>query len=172
MTIQHTTNFGIAYADSSTALTDLGTVTQQIANSLDAAMGRAGYTPPDSTSFAALSARVGALENPPTVALSLTGGILPVSGFVAPAYWQQGKETHLESVMQAPAAGIAANTVLFTLPVGARPAVKMALPTPVLGSSGYVLQGFDLLETGAFRTAAALAANAYVYLDRLTFLAA
>ena len=58
MTIHYTTNFGVAYADDQTALVDLAAVTQAIAVNLDAAMGRAGYTPPDSSSFAALSATV------------------------------------------------------------------------------------------------------------------
>jgi len=58
VTIQYTTNYQIAYADQQTALEDLATVTQQVAQSLDTAMGKAGYTPPDATDFAALSARV------------------------------------------------------------------------------------------------------------------
>jgi hypothetical protein len=62
MGIQYTTNYGIAYLDDLTPLTDLDTVTQQVALSLDGAMGRAGYTPPDATTFAALAARVTALE--------------------------------------------------------------------------------------------------------------
>lgn len=62
MTIQYTTNYGIAWADDQTALKDLGVVTQQVAASLDAAMGRAGYVPPDATTFAALNAKVNALQ--------------------------------------------------------------------------------------------------------------
>lgn len=62
MAIQYTTNYHLAYSDDQTALVDLATVTQQVAASLDAAMGRAGYTPPDATTFAALTARVTAVE--------------------------------------------------------------------------------------------------------------
>lgn len=62
MTIQHTANYGIAYMDKSTPLTQLDQVTQQIAESLDAAMGKAGYVPPDATTFAALAAQVTALQ--------------------------------------------------------------------------------------------------------------
>lgn len=59
MAVQYTTNYHIAYMDDQTALTDLDVVTQAIATSLDDAMGRAGYTPPDATSFAAeVAARV------------------------------------------------------------------------------------------------------------------
>lgn len=62
MGIQYTTNFGVAYMDDLTPLTDLDTVTQQVAQNLDSAMGRAGYSPPDSSTFASLVARVAALE--------------------------------------------------------------------------------------------------------------
>lgn len=82
MTIQYTANYHLAYADAQSALSDLSTVTQQVATSLDAAMGRAGYTPPDATSFAAevsarqsadtaLSTRVTTLEGLPLAFLRL-----------------------------------------------------------------------------------------------------
>lgn len=63
MTIHTTTNYGIAYADTDTALGDYPTVTQQVANTLDAALGRGGIAPPDATTQAQLAARATALES-------------------------------------------------------------------------------------------------------------
>lgn len=62
MTILYTTNYHLPYMDALTALTDLDVITREIAETLDAAMGQAGYTPPDATTFAALAARVTAIE--------------------------------------------------------------------------------------------------------------
>jgi len=79
VTIQYTPNYHIAYADDQTALKDLGLVTQQVAASLDAAMGKAGYTPPDATTFADLVAR-----QTPTIleaATSGTGASIPASAW-------------------------------------------------------------------------------------------
>lgn len=59
--MQYTPNFHLAYLDASTPLVQLADASQQVAQSLDAAMGRAGYVPPDTTTFAALAARVAKL---------------------------------------------------------------------------------------------------------------
>lgn len=58
MGIQYTPGFQVPYMDENTGLTELDEVTKGVAEALDAAMGRAGYTPPSSSSFAALSATV------------------------------------------------------------------------------------------------------------------
>jgi len=65
LTIHHTTNYGIAYIDDLTPLKLLGATSQEVAESLDAALGRGGITPPDVTTFAALAARVTAVEGRP-----------------------------------------------------------------------------------------------------------
>lgn len=62
MGIQYTPNYHIAFMDDQTTIDQLDEVTYQVATSLDSAMGRAGYTPPDATTFAALVAKVTALE--------------------------------------------------------------------------------------------------------------
>jgi hypothetical protein len=58
MTILRTTNYSIAYADADTALGDYPSVTQQVAQTLDAALGRGGIAPPDATTQAQLAARI------------------------------------------------------------------------------------------------------------------
>lgn len=57
MGILYTTNYHVPYMDPATPFADVQVVTQQLAQLLDAAMGKAGYTPPDATTFADLSAR-------------------------------------------------------------------------------------------------------------------
>lgn len=58
MTLHYTTGHGIAYLDKDTPLKQLADVTQAVAQSLDDAMSRAGYTPPDATTFTALNTKV------------------------------------------------------------------------------------------------------------------
>jgi hypothetical protein len=60
--IQHTTNYGVAYIDAQTSLDQLAAASLEVAQSLDAAMGRAGYSPPDASTFASAVARIGTLE--------------------------------------------------------------------------------------------------------------
>jgi hypothetical protein len=62
VTIHTTTNYGIAYVDTDTALVDLAAATQQAAATIDAALGRGGIAPPDATTQAQLAARVTAVE--------------------------------------------------------------------------------------------------------------
>jgi hypothetical protein len=87
--IQYTTNYHIAYMDDQTALADLDTVTQQVAQSLDTAMGQAGYTPPDATTFAALAARVTALEGLHTAAYAKLRGGTSGSISTASGVWSE-----------------------------------------------------------------------------------
>lgn len=53
MTILHTTNYGIAYIDAQTSLSQLADASQQTAQTLDAALGHGGVAPFDVTSLAA-----------------------------------------------------------------------------------------------------------------------
>lgn len=62
MTIHHTTNYGIAWADDLLPLRQVAAVTQQAAETIDAALGRGGIAPPDATTQAELAARITALE--------------------------------------------------------------------------------------------------------------
>jgi hypothetical protein len=89
MTIQYTTNYHVAYADAQTALLDLATVTQQVAQSLDDAMGRAGYTPPDASSFAAeVAARIAVGNRVTTLEGDKTGTTTWVAAYSAAASTQ------------------------------------------------------------------------------------
>lgn len=130
MTIHYTTNYHIAYADTDTAAVDLATVSQSVAASLDAAMGRAGYSPPDATTFAAevaarqnadtaLSTRVTALEHGAWITLPLLNGAAPIAGFRAPQYRQfSADRIELRGVIGSlPANG----TAMAQLPPGFRP---------------------------------------------------
>lgn len=63
MTIHHEPLYGIAYADADTPIDDLGTVTQEAADTIAAALARGGIAPPDATTQAQLAARITALES-------------------------------------------------------------------------------------------------------------
>lgn len=56
MTILHTTNYGVAYIDGVTPLSQLAQVSQEVAQTVDAALGRGGVAPVDATSLAAEAA--------------------------------------------------------------------------------------------------------------------
>lgn len=62
MPIQYTPNYRMPYLDDLTPLRQLADTSRQIAEGFDAAMGRAGYSPPDATTFATLNARVSAMQ--------------------------------------------------------------------------------------------------------------
>lgn len=78
MTILHTPNYGVAYIDGVTPLDQLANVSQQVAQTVDAALGRGGIAPPDATTQAQLAARTTTLEtnqaalvtNPPRAVLA------------------------------------------------------------------------------------------------------
>jgi hypothetical protein len=53
MTILHTTNYGIAYIDAQTPLSQLADASQQAAQTIDTALGHGGVAPFDVTSLAA-----------------------------------------------------------------------------------------------------------------------
>jgi hypothetical protein len=134
MTMHQTTNYGIAYADADTPLGDYPAVTQAVAAALDTAMGRAGYTPPDASSFAAevaarvaLAGRVTVLEaNSWTDVLASTSysQSLPVSATF----------TALTGFTTGP----------VTIPAGRTLEVELALPSVgTLASSTVDVQLFD-----------------------------
>jgi hypothetical protein len=62
VTILHTVNYGLAYADTNTPLVDLADVTAQVAATVDAALTAGGVAPPGATDLIALAGRVSALE--------------------------------------------------------------------------------------------------------------
>lgn len=105
--LAYTPNYHIGYLTDATPLIELAAATKQNADALDAAMGRAGYTPPDATSFAALAARVAVVETAaPRVTATgaavscATGAIVPLS-FTArstrslTSMWAAGAPTRL-----------------------------------------------------------------------------
>lgn len=72
MTIHTTTNYGLAYIDADTSLDQLAAASQQMAQTIDTALGHSGVAPYDVTSLAAetgarvaLGTRVSALEASP-----------------------------------------------------------------------------------------------------------
>lgn len=143
MTIQHTTNYGIAYADEQTPLVQLAAVTQEVAESLDGAMGRAGYTPPDATSFAALAARVTAAEGkltptfaPVTFANSFAQfGTAPYGEKLRAQKNAQG-DIEVRGMLSVPVLATTAAVVAFTLPTGYRPPLTLIRQLIVGGVSG------------------------------------
>lgn len=77
MTIHTTPNYGLAYCDSDTALKDLATASQQLAQTVDTALGHGGVAPYDVTSLAAevgarqaLDGRVTVVEQRVTAAMT------------------------------------------------------------------------------------------------------
>lgn len=131
MTILYTTNYGVAYCDSSTALRDVATVTAQAAATIDAALGRGGIAPVDATDLAseaatraaadtALSGRVTAVEATAWVAPTLNAGyanLTPTATYYPFRYRKINGELELSGTMAGAAAG-----VFVTLPTGFRPA--------------------------------------------------
>lgn len=163
MTIQHTPNYGIAYLDESTPLRELAEATRQTAVSLDAAMGRAGYTPPDASSFAALAA-----------AVSITAWTVPTllapwvsytaNGEQPVAYRRNGRRVEFRGMLQINAQLTAQNSAPFTLPTGMRPPARRHLAVAAAAANG----GQNRLvidSTGVVSSLYLLAGNTYMVLD-------
>lgn len=62
MTIHTTPLYGLAYADTDTAVIDLATVSQQLAQTVEAALNTGGVAAPGAADVTAVAARVTALE--------------------------------------------------------------------------------------------------------------
>lgn len=140
-----TKNYGIAYCDDTTALKDLATVTQQVATTLDAALGRGGVAPVDASSLAAevsartaadtaLGNRTTALETllNPSPAPGQTSELPYGTGFTGykstpwtgVRYWRRGSVVTIAGPLLTTAA-TAANAVVGTVPVGFRPPIGL-----------------------------------------------
>jgi hypothetical protein len=161
MGIQYTASYGVAYMDGSTPLADLDDVTRQVAESLDAAMGRAGYSPPDATTFAALVARMVTAEAKLATLEADTGwqnitmgasGFTPDSGG-APRVRKRGGLLLFTGAWTG--AGMTANAsfAVGQLPAGIRPQefIGAAAPAHVNASSGDVFvnaSGVVTIRTG------------------------
>lgn len=174
MGVQYTPNFHIAYLDAATPLADLDTVTQQVATSLDAAMGRAGYTPPDSSSFAAevtarqnadtaLAGRVTTLEQAPTrtapVALGMNAPWTNYASDWTPLrVWTEGRTGFLTGAVKPTSAVAAGDYAIAAVPVGTRPVLR----TSVWGAQGRM----DVASNGAITLSLpATGANALVVIN-------
>lgn len=83
MTIHTTTNYGIAYVDTDTALVDLAAASLQAATTIDAALGRGGIAPPDATTQAQLAARATALEGRATALETKLPGVSATAAVVS-----------------------------------------------------------------------------------------
>jgi hypothetical protein len=161
VTLHYTTNYGIAYLGTETPLKDLATSTQQAAESLDAAMGRAGYVPPDATTFAALNAkvntdsgRIGTLETAkttdegritvlegyaptapaaPTLGASFVAFNTQAAGgdFQSLRLWKVGQTVYGSGFVKFAAAGTVADLLLATIPAGLRPTFLTRVPAGI-----------------------------------------
>jgi hypothetical protein len=133
VTIHTTPLYGIAYADTDTALADYPTVTQQAATTVDAALAAGGVVPPGAADLtaeastrasadAALSTRVTALETatpPAWTAPALNSGwsnLTPTTTYHPFRYRKVGDVLELSGTLAGAAAG-----VFVTLPAGYRP---------------------------------------------------
>jgi hypothetical protein len=172
VTIQHTTNYGLAYCDDGTALKDLAEVTRQVAVTVDAAMGRAGYTPTDATTFAALAARVAALEANsaapvavPFVDLAGTAtGWTNYGSWQSWRVWREGSTVFSSGLVKAGAnVGSGATVNVGRIPAGFRPPVQEFSDT-IAGDAltGRWNIGADGLVSYRNGAATTLAAAAYV----------
>lgn len=150
MTILHTTNYGLAYCDDMTAIADLATVTQEIAETLDEQLGLTGFTPPDATSFAELAARVTAVETDVDALQDLTAadyqGVTFSNGFaqftVAP-YGEKIRavktslgEVRFSGHLSVPIRSVTTSVLAMNLPVGYRPAVQLVRYLDLNGATG------------------------------------
>lgn len=149
MTLLYTPNYHIGYLAPSTPLVELATATQQNAESLDAAMGRAGYTPPDASTFAALAARVAALDTPPApVALTLTAPFAQYSVDRTPLRaWATAKTGHMVGFLTASTSTGTGDKPLATLPAALRP-VDYTVSAPVV-INGNPAGRCDIAPSGA-----------------------
>lgn len=155
MGIAYTTNFHVPYMDPSTPFADVQLVTQQLAQLLDAAMGRAGYTPPDATSFAAevtarqagdaaLSGRVTSLEQAPSrtapVALGLNSPWLNFgSGWAPLRYWSEGRTGFAAGFIKPSSNIVAGDYQVAAIPAnGPRPPSGGTVSAPLFGGGGLI----------------------------------
>lgn len=181
--IHYTQNYQLPYADDDTPLVDLADVTAEVAAKVDAALTAGGVAPPNAADLVAVAGRVTTLEGEvdalqaPVVAVAptLTGGAANVPGLATLRYFKQGNVVHLLSVLLLPAAGVAAGTALFTLPVGFRPAALTTFALPIDLGTSYTTRQFRVATNGAVSPQAAQPANTggtYVFFDQCKWLAA
>lgn len=180
--------YGLEYLVGDDYMDTLAAIHQASMETVEAALRGAGAAPAGVTSLLDLtgvvntvSARVTTLETgrpsaPAVTAITATIGSNTVGSY-SPAGYLRARDglTHLSSIYQIPAAGCAANAVLFTLPTGFRPAglLPLMLPVDSVGTTpaGPRVMRFDLNSSGQFMPTAACGANSgfYVWLDSVKF---
>lgn len=183
MTILTTPNYALPYCDDQTALRDLATVTQQLAEQLDEQLGLGGFTPADATSFAALAARVTAAESDidalqakltpayvtPTFLNSFAQFATAPFGEKVRAIKTPLGDVNLRGMLSVPIRGNTNSVIGMNLPVGYRPAVQVTRYAILNGSTGVAptVWRVDILTTGdvQFQPAATTAVAGFTPID-------
>lgn len=168
MGIQYTENYQIPFMDDATSLNELDTLTRDLAYKLDAAMGKAGYVPPDATTFAALSSKVTQVKADLDALVDLTKTARPIKAVAPTAMiplvgtwinFDAGNYDLLrysrDSTGVVRLFGLIANTAAFsaiqtitTLPAGFRPRKTVLAPVVY---NGAVASRLDITPAGELR---------------------